>query len=495
MIEHSGQFFGRLEAQARRSPGRIAYSNGLESMTYAEMLTNVGKVASHVERSANSRNPVLVIGHKEPAMLCGLLGVARSGRPYVPLDDRLPAERLASIREIARPSLELTVRDIIRVCCEEKEVSAALCEVGLGEPVYLLFTSGSTGLPKGVIIRWRGLLAFVNWMMAEQGFAIGDEVILGQAPFTFDLSVMDLYLSLASGGTHVSLPREILGAPRGLFALFSEAKPTAWISTPSFAAFCAADTKFRRDLLPELKRFIFCGETLPWGLARTLLDRFPDVALWNTYGPTECTVAVTSIRVTKELLSEYQDIPLGRAMPGTKVFVGNEHRALIEEGSRGEIIIAGPSVSPGYLACPDLTADRFFAHEGCRAYATGDWGVQRDGLLFFEGRMDQQVKIGGHRIELEDVEVNLRQLPGVLNAVVVPIERNQAVEGMAAFIETEPLGATSEFAVSQRLRSELSRKLPTYMLPKKWIFRANLPANANGKVDRKLLAAELARRQ
>jgi len=109
--------------------------------------------------------------------------------------------------------------------------------------------------------------------------------------------------------------------------------------------------------------------------------------------------------------------------------------------------------------------------------------------------MDQQVKIGGHRIELEDVEVNLRQLPGVLNAVVVPIERNQAVEGMAAFIETEPLGATSEFAVSQRLRSELSRKLPTYMLPKKWIFRANLPANANGKVDRKLLAAELARRQ
>jgi len=212
MIEDPSQFFGRIEEQARRSPERTAYTNGWESMTYAEMLSNIGRVAWHVERQANSRHPVLIIGHKEPAMLCGLLGVARSGRPYVPLDDRLPAERLASIREIARPSLELTVRDIVRVCCERKEISAPPCEVGLGDPVYILFTSGSTGLPKGVVIRWHGLLAFLNWMMAEQGFAIGDEVILGQAPFTFDLSVMDLYLSLASGGTHVSLPREILGA-------------------------------------------------------------------------------------------------------------------------------------------------------------------------------------------------------------------------------------------------------------------------------------------
>jgi D-alanine--poly(phosphoribitol) ligase subunit 1 len=359
----------------------------------------------------------------------------------------------------------------------------------------VLFTSGSTGAPKGVLITWRCLLAFLNSMLAEQKFAVGDEVIFGQAPFTFDLSVMDLYLSLASGGTHVSLPREILGTPGRLFDLFSEVGPTTWVSTPSFAAFCVADTKFRRDLLPRLRRFIFCGETLPWRLARTLLDRFPGVVLWNTYGPTECTVAVTSIRVTEELLSKYEDIPLGRAMPGTKVFVGNEHHGAIVEGSPGEIIIVGPSVSPGYWGCPELTADTFFEYQGSRAYATGDWGIQRNGLLFFEGRMDRQIKINGHRIELEDVEQNLRKLSGVLNAVVVPIERNNAVEGMAAFIETELLGTASEFAVSQRLRSELSKKLPVYMLPKKWIFRDNLPTNANGKVDRKLLAAELAQRK
>lgn len=493
MIENAVQFFDRIEERARSSPERVGYTNGVESMSYAQMLTSIRRVASHVERSAGSRNPVLVVGHKEPAMLAGFLGVAFTGRAYVPVDDRLPADRLARVREIARPSLELTVQDIVKVIDEKEDLAVMSCLARPDDAVYVLFTSGSTGTPKGVVITWRCLLAFINWMLAEQGFAVDDEVILGQAPFTFDLSVMDLYLSLASGATHVSLARELLGVPGRLFELFSNQKATTWVSTPSFAAFCATDAKFRESLLPKLRRFIFCGERLPWRLARTLLDRFPGVALWNTYGPTECTVAVTSIRVTEELLNEHENVPVGRAMPGTKVFVGDAHHSVIEEGSRGEIIIVGPSVSPGYCACPELTAGSFFEHEGCRGYATGDWGIQRNGLLFFEGRMDQQVKINGHRIELEDVEQNLRKLSGVLNAVVVPIERNHAIEGMAAFVETESMGVASEFAVSQRLRAELSQKLPSYMLPKKWIFRGNLPANANGKVDRKLLASEVAR--
>src|SRR5262245_24315257 len=201
MIQNPNQFFAQLEGRARQSLGRIAYSNGLESMTYAELLSNIRKVAIHVERSANSRNPVLVIGHKQPAMLSGLLGVARGARPYVPLDDRLPAERLARVREIARPSLELTVEDIIGVCSQKEKVGLSLPSILADDAVYVLFTSGSTGAPKGVLITWRCLLAFLNSMLGEQKFAVGDEVILGQAPFTFDLSVMDLYLSLASGGT------------------------------------------------------------------------------------------------------------------------------------------------------------------------------------------------------------------------------------------------------------------------------------------------------
>jgi D-alanine--poly(phosphoribitol) ligase subunit 1 len=490
MFEDARQFFDQLQERGRRSPGHVAYTNGSESITYAELLANVGKVAAHVERNASSRNPVLVIGHKEPEMLSGFLGTALTGRAYVPIDDRLPGERLESIRGVARPSLELTAHEIDGVCRGIGE-GVQPCKATLDDAVYVLFTSGSTGEPKGVVVTWRGLLTFMNWMTNEQDFRDGEEVFLGQAPFTFDLSVMDLYLSLAAGGTHVSVPREMLGAPRALFQLLSHERPTTWVSTPSFAAFCAADPGFRRDLLPDLKRLIFCGETLPHKLARLLLERFPGVALWNTYGPTECTVAVTSVRVTEELLNGHEEVPLGRAMPGTTVFLGDERRAPVREGHRGEILIAGPSVSPGYLARPELTAGRFFEFEGGRAYATGDWGCRSDGLLFFRGRMDQQVKINGHRIELEDVEQNLRQLPGVLNAVVVPIMRNGTLDGMAAFVETGPSEGGSEFEVSQRLRGALARKLPRYMLPKKWIIRGNLPATANGKVDRKLLSSEL----
>jgi D-alanine--poly(phosphoribitol) ligase subunit 1 len=490
MFEDARQFYDQLQERGRRSPGRVAYTNGVERITYADLLANVGKVAAHVERNAASRNPVLIIGHKEPAMLAGFLGTALTGRAYVPIDDRLPGERLESIREVARPSLELGAHEIDRVCRGIGE-GVKLCAATRDDAAYVLFTSGSTGEPKGVVVTWRGLLTFMNWMIDEQDFREGGEVFLGQAPFTFDLSVMDLYLSLASGGTHVSVPRETLGAPRVLFQLLSREKPTTWVSTPSFAAFCAADPAFRRDLLPCIERFIFCGETLPHKLARVLLERFSGVALWNTYGPTECTVAVTSIRVTEELLNGYEEIPLGRAMPATTVFLGDERRAPVPEGHRGEILIAGPGVSPGYLARPELTAGRFFECGGRRAYATGDWGCQRDGLLFFGGRMDQQVKINGHRIELEDVEQNLRRLPGVLNAVVVPITRNGTLDGMAAFVETGLNEGESEFEVSQRLRGSLARKLPPYMLPKKWIFRESLPATANGKVDRKLLSSEL----
>jgi D-alanine--poly(phosphoribitol) ligase subunit 1 len=492
MFEDAKQFFDQLQERGRRSAGRIAYTSGVESITYAELLANVGKVAAHVERSVNSRNPVLIIGHKEPAMLSGFLGTAVTGRAYVPIDDKLPTERLESIREVARPSLELTAGEIDRVCRGIGE-DVKPCTATPGDAVYVLFTSGSTGAPKGVVITWRGLLTFMNWMLAEHDFPDGEEVFLGQAPFSFDLSVMDLYLSLAVGGTHVSAPRETLGAPRALFELLSSARPTTWVSTPSFAAFCAADPTFRRDLLPDIRRLIFCGETLPHKLARLLLERFPGVALWNTYGPTECTVAVTSIRVTEELLSRHEDVPLGRAMPGTMVFLGDERRMPAQGGHRGEILIAGPSVSPGYLAHQELTQDRFFEYEGCWAYATGDWGSQKDGLLFFGGRIDQQVKINGYRIELEDVEQNLRKLPDVQNAVVVPIMRDRTVEGIAAFVETGLSEAESEFAVSQRLRVALSKKLPAYMLPKKWIFRENLPATANGKVDRKLLSSEINR--
>ena len=176
---------------------------------------------------------------------------------------------------------------------------------------YIIFTSGSTGDPKGVIITAGNLGAFVTWMLAEHAFVPAGEVFLNQAPFSFDLSVMDLYLSLATGGTLHSITREEIADFRRLFRSLTESGLTTWVSTPSFAQLCLAERTFAAERLPGLRRFLFCGETLFPETAARLCERFPEAEVWNTYGPTEATVATTSIRITPEIAARGGALPIG----------------------------------------------------------------------------------------------------------------------------------------------------------------------------------------
>jgi D-alanine--poly(phosphoribitol) ligase subunit 1 len=178
-------------------------------------------------------------------------------------------------------------------------------------------------------------------------------------------------------------------------------------------------------------------------------------------------------------------------MPGTELFVIDENRNRLPQGSRGEIVVKGPNVSPGYLARPDLTAAHFFEESGQRAYQTGDWGRFRDGLLFFEGRIDNQIKLNGYRIELGDVESNLRALPVVRDAVVVPILKNGKVRLLAAFIVPSANLAPADPALTTTIRERLRERLPAYMLPRKFVIVDAFPITANGKVDRQRLAESL----
>jgi D-alanine--poly(phosphoribitol) ligase subunit 1 len=184
-------------------------------------------------------------------------------------------------------------------------------------------------------------------------------------------------------------------------------------------------------------------------------------------------------------------LPVGRAMPGTDVFVVNGAGETLPANETGEIVIAGPNVSPGYLRRPDLTATAFFEHCGRRAYRTGDKGRLRDGLLFFDGRMDSQVKISGYRIELGDVEANLLALPCVRDAVVTPVIKNGTAQSLAAFVVLSGQTAGSQFELTQALRQQLAERLPVYMVPRKFVFRDAFPLTANGKVDRGRLAQSL----
>lgn len=478
----------RIQQVAIAAPAHIAQISGGERLTYGELWRRSDELAAYFRQALPAdHRPIGVRGHKETGMLVTFLAAVKAGHPYLPLDRSIPPERVARIAKAADVALMVEAGDVTGLAAAADPVASATW-VGADDPFYLIYTSGSTGEPKGVPITRGCLDSFVDWMLHEQGFAPRGETFLNQAPFSFDLSVMDTYLSLATGGTLFSLTKEMIAVPKRLFATLAESEATVWVSTPSFAVMCLAEPTFGRQMLPKLNRFLFCGEALPHEAAARLLERFPGAEVWNTYGPTEATVATTSVRVDQALLDRYNPLPVGRPKSDSRILVVDESGHPVPEGERGEILIAGPNVSPGYLNRP---SPAFCRLDGQRAYRTGDWGRHRDGLLFCEGRMDFQIKLHGYRIELGDIESHLRGLPGVADAVVLPYLREGRAEWLAAFLVWAERPEGSDFALSQRLRQGLGEHLPAYMLPRKFFFLERFPMTANGKADRKQLGAML----
>ena len=480
----------RIDHWAAATPEAIAHLTGDRTLTYSQLRRFSDGLAFHLtKRLGDDRRPIAVLGHREPEMLIAFLGAVKSGRPYVPIDTGLPQTRIDQILMSSSATLTLTPDEIRRVSTDAPRDSTM--PVAKNEAFYILFTSGSTGEPKGVIITLDCLEHFINWMLAEQQFSKGVEVFLNQAPFSFDLSVMDLYCSLATGGTLFSINRDLIANPKKLYSALASSGVTTWVSTPSFAQMCLAEDKFAEPMLPRLRRFLFCGETLAPQTASQLLARFPQAQVWNMYGPTEATVATSSIQIDSAILEKYSTLPVGRVMPGTKISILDENDGELSDNKRGEIIIAGPNVSPGYIGRPDLTARAFFQYRDHRAYKTGDVGRFRDRLLFFEGRIDEQIKLSGYRIELGDVEANLCALPTIRNAVVIPVIKNGAAQSLTAFVTLLARNETSDFELAHDLRNQLGERLPTYMLPRKFVFLDAFPMTANGKVDRTALATSL----
>jgi D-alanine--poly(phosphoribitol) ligase subunit 1 len=480
----------RIDHWATEAPEVIAHLSGDKTLTYGELRRRSDGIASYLtKRFSDDRRPIAVLGHREPEMLIAFLGAVKAGRPYVPIDITLPQTRIDQILASSNAALTLTPDQIRRF--STGELRGPAIPVEKNNAFYILFTSGSTGEPKGVIITLACLEHFISWMLGEQQFSKRAEVFLNQAPFSFDLSVMDLYSSLVTGGTLFSISRDLIENPKKLYRALTSSGVTTWVSTPSFAQMCLVEDKFAEAMLPRVRRFLFCGETLATQTAARLLARFPQAQVWNMYGPTEATVATTSIQIDAAILEKYSPLPVGRVMAGTKIFIVDENGAELPANERGEIIITGPNVSPGYAGRSDLTARAFFEYCGLRAYKTGDLGCFRDNLLFFEGRVDEQIKLSGYRIELGDVEANLRALPIVRDAVVVPVIKSGAAQSLTAFVTLLARNETSDFKLAHNLRSQLGERLPLYMLPRKFIFLDTFPMTANGKVDRAALARSL----
>jgi D-alanine--poly(phosphoribitol) ligase subunit 1 len=481
----------RIDEHARTTPDRIAQISANQRITCGELVSKAGTVAAWLDSQlGDSRAPIAVRGHKEPEMLVSFLAAVKSGRPYVPIDAMTPPQRMQRVLEIAGAGIVLTPEKVAEITAGPA-VEYRRKPLENGDPFYILFTSGSTGEPKGVVITLANLNHYLDWIRQAGAFRDRSEILLNHAPFTFDLSVHDLYLGLGGGSTIFSLTKEHITNMRLLFEALRGCGATAWMSTPSFAQMCMIERSFNASMLPDLTRFFFCGETLAPEIASQLLERFPGATVWNTYGPTEATVAMTIVQITREVIEKWNPLPVGRVMTGTRVVIRGEDGRAVPPGERGEIVIVGPNVSPGYLGRPDLTEKAFYETDGTRAYRTGDWGRDRDGLIFCEGRMDSQIKLHGYRIELGDLEANLRALPEIADAVVLPVRKGDKIDSLAAFVVLSGAKQGSDFEQSAKLKSHLGERLPVYMVPRKFHFLDSFPMNANGKADRKKLAEML----
>ncbi|MGG5254393.1 D-alanine--poly(phosphoribitol) ligase subunit DltA [Neobacillus sp. SM06] len=489
-----------IEDFALTNPDAIAFTAPGAQITYGELWNQSEQLAAMIHgMGLSSGSPILVYGHMEPEMPVAFLGSVKSGHPYIPIDTSIPLERIAKIIENSNAELLIIVANAPFVLENSPASIVTLSELKAKLPVnaksnrsswvaeddnfYIIYTSGSTGNPKGVQISATNLQSFVDWMLKD--FPIkGGLRFLNQAPFSFDLSVMDLYPSLASGGSIFAITKEMIAKPKLLFEALEKSNTNVWTSTPSFVQMCLMDPSFNEDLLPELSVFLFCGEILPSAIARQLLERFPNAKVFNTYGPTEATVAVTFVEITAEVLEKHQSLPVGRPKNDTKIVLLNEDgtESIDEEG---EILIVGPSVSKGYLGQKELTERSFLRYDGKMAYRTGDAGYIENGLLFYKGRMDFQIKLHGYRMELEEIEHHISKSQYVKMVVVVPVYQNEKIEYLTAAIVPEPHSFSKEFQLTSAIKKEISENLPAYMIPRKFTYYVDLPMTPNGKIDRK----------
>lgn len=494
----------KIKKNVERAPERKVIISGEYSLTYGQLWEKSQALAAWLEDTlGDNREPVVVYGHKNPYMLVCFTACVRTGRAYCPVDISMPAERIADIVGTVDNKIVLATEDthelegyrVINLEEIDKITSdPQWIEKGMDlsqdlwakdeDTYYIIFTSGSTGKPKGVEISHGALSRFTDWSK-DLAFDAADKdgcIFLNQAPFSFDLSVMDVYTSLACGSTIFCLTKAMQKDMATMLEKIKESGIKYWVSTPSFADMCLADRSFYQELAPELRAFLFCGEKLNKDTAEKLMDRFEKAKVINTYGPTESTVAITSIEITREMIAdEERELPIGVVKPGTEVRVlPNNH----------ELIILGDTLSKGYFKNEEKTKEAFFATEdGKRAYHTGDEGHFEGNVLYYRGRIDLQIKLHGYRIELGDIEANLMSIGGVSGAAVVPKRQNGKIRHLVAFVVKE--GSQGSFEESKAIKGELKKKLPEYMVPKKINFVDQLPMTPNGKTDRKKLEASL----
>jgi amino acid adenylation domain-containing protein/non-ribosomal peptide synthase protein (TIGR01720 family) len=503
----TGQCIHELfEAQAQQTPDRIAVVFENVQLTFAELNTRANQLAHRLQR--RGVGPDSAVGLCFPRsvdLIVGLLGILKAGGAYVPLDPGLPRARRALMLADAGARVLVTRRELAGGFHDKVDYVVSVPADSL-DPLareskgntqsgatdknlaYIIFTSGSTGRPKGVAVEHRQLANYVS-AVCERLQLPEASTFATVSTIAADLGNTVLFPSLLKGGTLHLISEERATNPDAL-ADYCRRHPIDCLKIVPSHLSALLSAAQPADLLPR-RRLVLGGEACPWSLVERISALAPECGILNHYGPTEATVGATTYCVdpgNRDQLSEI--VPLGRPLVNAKVFVLDQHLRPTPIGVPGELHIGGAGVARGYVQRPDTTAEKFtpdpFSLErGTRLYKTGDLARHlADGRIEFLGRIDDQVKIHGFRIEPAEIEQVLREHPSVGKAVVIAREDQPGEKRLVAYVVMED----SSRAVAE-LKTYLLDKLPEYMVPKSIVLLESLPLTSNGKVDRRALPA------
>ncbi len=481
-----------IAQQAERQPEATALVDGERRISYGELNSRANRIAHYlIERGAGPDIPVGIYSERNAELVISILGILKSGSPYVPLDPEYPKERLGYILEDANPPIVLTQNSLgdelpafagitISVDTDWEKIASEpdtnpITALKPSNLAYVLFTSGSTGRPKGVALEHKTPVTFIHW--AQTVFTPKElSGVLFSTSVCFDVSMFEMFVTLSAGG-------KLIVAPNALHLPTLPAKDEVTLINvvPSVMA-----EMVRAGGLPHsLQTINLAGEALPDSLVQQIYAVTSASKVYNLYGPTETSYA------TFTLVPQDAAVTIGKPLSNTQCYILDKQLSLVPIGVTGELYIAGDGVARGYYGRPDLTRERFVRNpfggdHGARMYRTGDtcrW--LQDGNIQYLGRLDHQVKLRGFRIELGEIEATLDKHPAVRQSVVMVREDEPGLRRLVAYVVLR----AGETAGSEGLREHVRRNLPDFMTPTFLMVLETLPQTPNGKIDRKALPA------
>ncbi|MCP1308858.1 non-ribosomal peptide synthetase [Paenibacillus tyrfis] len=489
-----------FEAQAEKTPERVALAFGERTMTYGELNARANRLARTLrDHGVTAESVVGVMTERSFAMMIGILAVLKAGGAYLPIDPGFPEERKrfmledSGARVLLVPSGEAETAEsglpVPTLAIDEKAEgdSSNLGRVSVpSDLAYILYTSGSTGKPKGVMVEHSSLVNTLAHLQRLFPLEQEDAYLL-KTSFTFDVSMSELFGCFFTGGKLVILEPGAEKEPARIIETIRRHQVTHMNFAPSMlqSFMDVAESKEAAPALQSLNYVFAAGEALGAHTVQKFYSLGLQASLVNLYGPTEATIYATGFAFTGG--EELHRVPIGKPIGNMRAYIVDEHMNLQPVGVDGELCLAGKGLARGYLNQPELTAHKFVDHPFCpgeKLYRTGDlarW--QEDGNIVFRGRIDQQVKLRGFRIELEEIEKTLLLHSSVRGAAVAVKEDSSGLESLVAYVVTDEERPDEEWT------GHLGRWLPAYMVPARYMRLEKLPLSTSGKVDRKALSA------